>query len=811
MRRFALLLVALALFATACSSDADDSVASTTSVGSGDGSGDGSTGGSIDLGDVSLISALQTFDSCQAFLDHVIANAVDAVGPWGLGGGFFGPIGIDVMEAEEMAMDDSASADLAVPATTTASAESSSGRQEGVDFSGTNVQEVGIDEPDLVKTDGERMLVLAQGQLHLIDVTGSAPVLVTSVAIPEGVWVSDMLFDGDRVLLLAGSDTYAVQPLADVRTSSIPYGSPVSTLIEVTVADSALTLGRQLHMDGSNLSARMIDGVVRLVVQSGPVGFQWEYPQYGGEGLMAQREERRVEDAATEANRELVRNSTIQNWLPYYVLEAADGSTISEGTLVDCEQAYHPEEFSGLNMLNVVTIDLRGDGLGAPDASAVMADGQTVYASQTSLYVATNKWIDWAEFERAASDGDEMELPDVSTTIHKFDISDPTRSVYVASGSVPGTVLNQFSLSELDGRLRIATTREIGWWGRGDNESSSSLFVLETVVGENGPTLEIVGQVDDLGRGERIFAVRYLGELATVVTFRQTDPLYTIDLSDPTNPTVLGELKINGYSAYLHPISEDLILGVGQDATDEGRTIGSQVSLFDISDLANPTRVAQWTLPNAWSASEWDARAFLYWPGTDLVVIPVNLWGFNEETGRDESFFGAIGLRISDSSIVELGRISMAEQITSRECWGEFGWYWEQISEDGTVLRSEGYDQNGNLLEDGELPAEIEAALAAETLGRSVAPASAEAAEAESADADATEPAPEELPAPDEPVEVSPGVQCVSWVESDWMSQISRTVVVGDQLHAIAERGVLTVDLDTFVEESKITFTADLG
>ncbi len=783
MRRFALLFAALALFATACSSDADTAAPSTSTPiadgnvdGSGD--GDGSTDGTIDLGEVSLISALQTFDSCQAFLDHVISNAVDSVGPWGLGGGFYGPIAMEVDMAEaEMATDDSASSDVAATSESAAVSQGADAREQGVDFSGTNVQEIGIDEPDLVKTDGSRMLVIAQRQLHLVDVTGAAPVLVTSVAIPEGVWVSDMLFDGDRALLLAGSDTFMVEPLADVRFGGTSYGSAVSTLIEVNVSDTALEFGRQLHMDGSNISARMIDGVVRLVVQSGPVGFQWEYPQYGGEGLAAQREARDAEDDATEANRELVRNSTVANWLPYYVLESADGSTISEGTLVDCEQAYHPEEFSGLNMLNVVTIDLRGDGLGAPDASAVMADGQTVYASQTSLYVATNKWIDWIEFERAASDGEEMELPDVSTTIHKFDITDPTRSVYIASGSVPGTTLNQFSLSELDGRLRIATTREIGWWGRGDNESSSSLFVLETVVGENGPTLEIVGQVDDLGRGERIFAVRYLGDLATVVTFRQTDPLYTIDLSDPTNPTVLGELKINGYSAYLHPISDTLVLGVGQDATDEGRTTGSQVSLFDISDLSNPTRVAQWTLPNAWSASEWDARAFLYWPAADLVVIPVNLWGYNDETGQDESFFGAIGLRISDNSIVELGRITMAEQITTRECWGEFGWYYERIAEDGTVLSREGYDENGNEITAEDLPA-----------------------------ADIVEPV-----APDQPVEVEPGMECVTWIESDWMSQISRTVVVGDQLHAIAERGILTVDLDTFVEESKLTFPSTDG
>lgn len=778
MRRLLLALMALFLFATACSSDGDDTAPPTTVA---DG-GSEPDGGTIDLGDVSLISALQSFDSCQAFLDHVITNAVDAVGPWGLnGGGYAWPVAFEVEESMD-------AAETTVAASSDSDASSAArdgGDESGVDFSGTNVQEVGIDEPDIVKTDGSTMLVLAQQQLHLIDVTGEIPVLVTSVAIPDGVWVSDMLFDGDRALLLAGASTYDVEPLADVRGSMVAYGSPVSTLIEVEVAAGSLDFGRRLHMDGSNLSARMIDGVVRLVVQSGPVGFEWNYPEWGGDGLEAQREQRAAEDEAAEANRELVRNSTVANWLPYYVLENADGSTVSEGTLVDCEQAFHPTDFSGLNMLNVITIDLRGSGLSAPDASAVMADGQTVYASQGSLYVATTKWIDWGLFDRALADGDEMELPDISTTIHRFDITDPTRSVYVASGTVPGTVLNQYSLSEFDGRLRIATTRDSGWWGRGDNESSSSVFVLETVVGADGPTLEVVGQVDDLGRGERIFAVRYLGELATVVTFRQTDPLYTIDLSDPTNPRVLGELKINGYSAYLHPISDTLLLGVGQDATDEGFTTGTQVSLFDISDLSDPTRVAQWTLPNSYSTTEWDARAFLYWPASDLVVLPVNLWGYDEESGRDESFFGAIGLSVTDGSIVELGRISMAQQITTTECWGEDGWTYEQVAEDGTVLHREAYDGNGTPLEGPEADA-----IAAETAGVDV-------------DADATEPAPEEPARGDEPIQPT---ECSSWVESDWQGQINRTVVVGDQLHAISERGVLTVDLETLDELSELTF-----
>lgn len=732
------------------------------------GGGDGGPSSTIDIGtpgiDVKLISALAAFDSCDAFLDHMKANALEVVGPWGLDSGWYGGPFITETTVEASAEADTAAGD----AGDSGAVAREQGGQEGVDFSGTNVQEAGVDEPDLVKTDGSRMLVVSEGSLHLLDVTGTVPVLLDSLDLPVETWVQEMLFDGDRVLLLANSNQYEVMPMADVRMGIAPTGSAISTLIEAEIDGDSLRTTRRLHLDGAQLSSRLIDGVARVVVQSGPVGFEWTYPEYGGSGLEAQRDNEDAEAVAEEANRELIRNSTVSNWLPFFVLEDGAGNVIDEGTLVDCERAYHPADFSGLNMLNVVTVDLRGGGLSAPDAVSVLADGQTVYASTESLYVATTEWIDWNLYYD--SNGDPVdETPELTTAIHRFDISDPVTTEYVASGSVPGTVLNQYSLSEHEGRLRIATTHDpISWQER--DSSSSSLYVLETVPGDGGATLEIVGQIDDLGRSERIFAVRYMGDLATVVTFRQTDPLYTIDLSDPTNPQLLGELKINGYSAYLHPLGNDLLLGVGQDATDDGRTTGTQVSLFDISDRTNPTRIAQWSLDGSYTSTEWDARAFLWWPAEELVVIPVSSYGFNEEEGVDESFFGAIGLKVSDGSITELGRVTMQEPTQMRECYGPRGWSVERIYSDGSTELIEAYDQNGRPLEE---PAETEPA--------------------------ETEPAP---PIGEEP----PIDECYTWVESDWRAQIQRTVVVGDQLHAIAQKGILTVALDSFDEVGRVEF-----
>jgi len=132
------------------------------------------------------------------------------------------------------------------------------------------------------------------------------------------------------------------------------------------------------------------------------------------------------------------------------------------------------------------------------------------------------------------------------------------------------------------------------------------------------------------------------------VTFRQIDPFYTIDLSDPTDPRILGELKIPGFSSYLHPISDTLVLGVGSDADPEGRVTGAKVSLFDVSDLTEPLEVAVWTAPDGWNDIGWDHRAFLWWAPEELAVIPVTVW--NE-------WSGAVVLRVADGTVTEVGRV----------------------------------------------------------------------------------------------------------------------------------------------------------
>jgi uncharacterized secreted protein with C-terminal beta-propeller domain len=243
-------------------------------------------------------------------------------------------------------------------------------------------------------------------------------------------------------------------------------------------------------------------------------------------------------------------------------------------------------------------------------------------------------------------------VPDRSRTdIHRFDISKPDQTSFAASGSVAGFVLNQYSLSEFDGALRVASTEDPVWFDGAVAQDSESYV---SVLGEHGRSLDLLGRAEGLGRGERIYAVRFVGDKGYVVTVRQIDPLYTLDLATKSAPRVVGELQLAGYSAYLHPISDTLLLGIGQDASAAGRTQGAQLSLFDVSDPRRPVRKAQALLdPMSQSSAEFDPHAFLYWDPARLAVIPLTSYG-----AEGQSFEGAVGFRIGAASIAEAGRIT---------------------------------------------------------------------------------------------------------------------------------------------------------
>ncbi|MEX2549901.1 MAG: beta-propeller domain-containing protein [Nitriliruptoraceae bacterium] len=567
-------------------------------------------GGATVLPDgLELTGALTSFDACDDYLDHVQEHALELVTPYGLHGGPMPMRG-------EMAVDDAAEDSADGGADMDTGAAPTAGTTPD-DVSGTNVQEQGVDEPDRLKTDGEVAYTTIGGRLRVLDITGDDPEELATLEL-EGGWGAELLLAGDRLLVTSGGGPvlpFAGESFSADRGMPVPGGG-ATTLTSIDVSDpSAPEVTERLTLDGATLSSRMVDGIARVVIRTEPgINIPWQQPEAGG---------LRAERGALEANRELIRGSDADDWLPYFVHETADGSE-QEGILIDCERVAHPAAFSGLGTLSVLTVDVDAGSLIPDDGGVgVLAGGDTVYASPERLYVATQRFIDPVILEEAATSDDRPgELDEVTTEIHAFDISAPTGTDYLASGEVPGVLLDQWALSEHDGVLRVASTIGDRWWGGGEDSSS-----LVTTLEQDGDELVQLGQVGDLGPTERIFAVRFLGEVGYVVTFRQTDPLYVIDLTDPSAPETTGELKIAGYSAYLHPLGDGLLLGVGQDAEEEtGRTLGTQVSLFDVADPKDPQRLDTLTVADSGSDVEHDHRAFLHWPDTGLSVVPLTRW-----------------------------------------------------------------------------------------------------------------------------------------------------------------------------------------
>jgi len=563
-------------------------------------------------------AALTRFATCDRFVAHVRRRALATVGPWGL------PGGAAIAVAAPVAEGDLARAGAPAPALT-----------PGTDFSDTNVQEAGVDEPDLVETDGRTVFTIAGGRLEAVDATGRAPRVLPRVDLP-GVSPTGLLLMGDRLLVIGDAGTAGPpRPVDTLRAAPGPVTVPGTVVVALDVSDPAAprVLSR-MRAEGSLVSARRTGDTVRLVVSSHAPHLDLVTPMGEARGTRA----------ALRANRRAIATAPAGAWLPRVTVRDVTRARTTRRA-VPCTAVSRPSRFAGLGTVSVLTVGVT-DTLSLLDTDAVLTDGELVYASPTAMYVATARWSPPSAAEAAVA-------PRGSTLIHRLDTSDPTRTTYRASGAVPGYLLNQFSLSEHAGHLRVASTEEPAWWSPPEGAEPSESRV--TVLAEAGGRLVRTGEVRGLGRGERIHAVRFLGDRGYVVTFRQTDPLYVVDLADPARPVLRGELKIPGFSSYLHPVDATTLIGVGQDADAQGRTRGTQVSLFDVTDPARPTRIAQRTLDTDWSEAESDHHAFLYWPATRLLVLPAQRY----DGGGGSPFLGAVGLDVSRTTgITPIARVS---------------------------------------------------------------------------------------------------------------------------------------------------------
>lgn len=549
--------------------------------------------------------------------------------------------------------------DVAIPTSAAVSenAVSGAGDSYALDYSETNVQVAGIDELDTLKNDGQYIYTLTDNTLFIVQATPASDADIVSKITFDG-YPSGIFVEEDRLLVVGSSYSYRT-------TSAYALVYDISNREEPTLVEN-------LTFDGYIMDGRLINNTAYLVSVSSPtIDHPWPILYRNGvESKMA------VDDIYYFPH-----PYTSASYVTVHALNLQTEELASSAVLTDNVQTV----YMSINALYLVSTDYVDEWQIQQDAftsvvdsyltaddkaliekinavdSDVLSKSEKEYKIQdlyrNRFYELDQKVQD--ELQDEIDTKVETELASYTyfenTQITKIELETLTPS---ASGSVPGHVLNQFALDEYDNVLRVATTISARWTKDGSTPSDNHIYTLDA-------DLSVLGSLTGLGHNESIYSVRYVADRAYVVTFRQVDPFYVIDLSDATNPTELGQLKIPGFSRYLHPIDETHILGLGQDATDTGRVTGMKIALYDVSDTSNPKEVALYVGDEKYesSAAMWEHKAFLYDARKNLLVIPIQNYDYEEK----KNYAGAYVFKVEDDSITKTGFI---DHTTSRYSGG---------------------------------------------------------------------------------------------------------------------------------------------
>ncbi|HYG68986.1 MAG TPA: beta-propeller domain-containing protein, partial [Anaeromyxobacteraceae bacterium] len=539
------------------------------------------------------------------------------------------------------------------------------------DRSGTNDQVAGVDEPDLVKSDGAHLYVAAGGRLQVLAAWPAAETRrIATLTVPGTA--KRLLVHGDRVVVfsslapeLASPPPGGVEPLLPV--ASIPWppectygydcvpqgdGTPLAVTV-VDVSDRAAPrIVRELRFSGSYLAARRIDDAVHVVVTSPE---RWFEGLDDGSSLLCRGLPERVVRAEIERlrehNRAVVEAADVSSWLPSAVdVTYAGGAPHERRPFAGCGGYWAAPEAEGTAFLSVASFSLGDDATAG--VTTILGRPGFVYAAPETLYVATpQRWFGgpWFFADPGASEE--------ATTVHAFALRSGAASEYLGSGAVKGRVLNSFALDEHDGDLRVATTR--GWAGQ-------DLSNAVTVLRHDGIALQPIGAVEGIAPGEDIRAVRFDGDRGFVVTFEKTDPLFVLDLSDPEWPRVTGELVVPGFSTYLHLVDPAHLLTIGFDADDEGSFSwfqGLRLQVFDVADPAHPALDHAEVIGARGTSSEaaTDHLAFTWFAPKRLLGVPIVVCegGVGGLYGTEVTFNGLLVYRVDpEEGFTRLGGVS---------------------------------------------------------------------------------------------------------------------------------------------------------
>ncbi|MBI5332147.1 MAG: beta-propeller domain-containing protein [Candidatus Aenigmarchaeota archaeon] len=552
-------------------------------------------------------------------------------------------------------------------------------------YSTTNIQTAGVDEADIVKNDGKYIYTVSENKIVIIDAyPADSMKIIAEIELNRSV---QEIFVNDGKLVVFGSG-YNYYPLKAGAAESIicigcGYGSSEAFVNVYDITDrTEPVLAKNLTLNGSYYDSRMIENNVYVITQENAYIFDGgiRLPAIMEDGVSKEIPATDVyyfdyPDTSYNFNTIISLNlDTLEYDSKTFLFGYNQNMYVSLDNIYLIHQKQIVYRDYQKRMIDEVIIPSLSTDL-AQGARTVMDSNVSEYEKYSRIQEIVNNYAEslgpeqgvvfMKDLEKKRIEFDAMiEKERERTVINKIKIANGIE--YSATGEVPGYTLNQFSMDEYSGMFRIATTTS---WGA---RAANHLYILDG-------SLNIIGKLEDIAVGERIYSTRFLGEKLYMVTFRQIDPLFVIDMSIPTDPKILGFLKIPGVSDYLHPYDQNHVIGIGRDASEEGRITGMKIALFDATDPANPVEKSRYIIGDQGTYSEVlnDHKAFLFSREKNLMVMPVIVY---EKDGRDWPEFswqGVYVFNINENGFELKGKITHDTRVKNETYW--YGDYQYQI------------------------------------------------------------------------------------------------------------------------------------
>jgi hypothetical protein len=608
--------------------------------------------------------------------------------------------------------------------------------------SDTETQVKGVDEADIVKADGTQLYVLHGSKLMVVDAWPAPSMGAASAADIEGQPSEMFVTNGQAVVFstVDGAPIYAATGIAPRPQYDDSYGGPgyyggggvaigtpvggggygggnswANPLTKVTVLAldaSGPRVTRELYFEGSYLSSRRVDSRVRIVLEGGAHGPKLNYnpttpqstpssmsiaPGTADAAAIAAWEQLRL------ANEAVIAATTYADWIPDGF--ARDGSGVHLARTA-CTDFYVPSigtTESGMTQIEAIDLNAPSD---PPRASAIVGAVDTVYGDTTSMVLAAHAYVDpWLTRQTFGPAPANVVIPVAPTSythLHLFDLSsDPSQALYAGSGTVPGNVKDQFALDQKNGTVRVTTTVQYSGPARADGlqNEASHVYALTNDAGR----LYMSGDSGEIAPGEQLYATRFVGDKAYIVTWHVTDPLFVVDVSDPARVHVMGQVQIPGFSEYIHPLDDTHLLTIGRETDDTGHQhttggywYGLAIQVFDVTNPLSPALLQKYVYDGgdyATSEATQNHKAFTYFDDRQLLAFPyVRQYGYGTDANTGPSSTLEVFKIDVANGITKVGSVDQTPLMSTLPN-GNYGWCGGYF--DGSVRRGVFFSSSG--------------------------------------------------------------------------------------------------------------------